>query len=201
VPGLELTRRAYAGGDLSGLANHDDRVQCGVPGMELMERFKIPYGEATGHLDLSPVSTCTGRDVMRLAGRLRELYGRHGIEYVAGLIIEPRSVLHITTTFYDTRDEQQTAWRRHWTIETLTALEGHLAASQDTGKFCHGDTPTMADICMVGHVHAANIQQISLARWPTVKRIFETAMALPEFSRASPLAQPDTPEAMRPKAK
>jgi maleylacetoacetate isomerase/maleylpyruvate isomerase len=82
------------------------------------------------------------------------------------------------------RDEQQTAWRRHWTIETMTALEGHLAGHKATSRFCHGDAPTLADICMVGHVHVANVQQISLARWPTVKRIFETAMALPEFSRA-----------------
>lgn len=95
------------------------------------------------------------------------------------------------------RDQQQAAWRRHWTIETLTALEGHLAGHKHTGAFCHGDTPTFADICMVGHVHAANTQQIDLARWPTVQRIFETAMALPEFAKASPLAQPDTPEAMR----
>jgi maleylacetoacetate isomerase/maleylpyruvate isomerase len=52
---------------------------------------------------------------------------------------------------------------------------------------------------MVGHVTAAVTQQIDLAAWPTVKRIFETAMALPEFAKAHPLAQPDTPEAMRPK--
>ena len=98
------------------------------------------------------------------------------------------------------RDEQQTAWRRHWTIETLTALEGHLAGHKDTGKFCHGDTPTMADICMAGHCTVANMLQVGLDRWPTVKRIFGTAMALPEFAKAHPLAQPDTPEAMRPKA-
>ena len=95
------------------------------------------------------------------------------------------------------RDEQQTAWRRHWTIETLTALEGHLAGHKATGKFCHGDSPTLADICMVGHVTVAITQQISLERWPTVKRIFENAMALPAFTKAHPLAQPDTPEAMR----
>jgi maleylacetoacetate isomerase len=97
------------------------------------------------------------------------------------------------------RDPQQGAWRRHWTVETLAALEGHLAGHKDTGRFCHGDQPTQADICMVGHVTAAVTQQIDLAAWPTVKRIFETAMALPEFARAHPLAQPDTPEAMRPK--
>ena len=89
------------------------------------------------------------------------------------------------------RDTQQAAWRRHWTIETLAALEGHLAGHKDTSRFCHGDQPTLADICMVGHVTAAVTQQIDLSTWPTVKRIFETAMALPEFARAHPLAQPD----------
>ena len=98
------------------------------------------------------------------------------------------------------RDEQQMAWRRHWVIETLTALEGHLAGSKDTGKFCHGDRPTMADICMVGHCTGAATLQLKLDRWPTVQRVFEAAMALPEFANAHPLAQPDTPEAMRPKA-
>ena len=74
---------------------------------------------------------------------------------------------------------------------------GTSCRPQGDGRFCHGDQPTMADICMVGHVTAAVMQQIDLATWPTVKRIFETAMALPEFARAHPLAQPDTPEAMR----
>ena len=81
----------------------------------------------------------------------------------------------------------------------MTALEGHLAGHKDTGRFCHGDQPSLADICMVGHVTAAVNQQIDLKRWPTAKRIFETAMALPAFAKAHPLAQPDTPEAMRPK--
>ena len=98
------------------------------------------------------------------------------------------------------RDTQQAAWRRHWIVETLAALEGHLAGHKDTGRFCHGDTPTLADICMVGHVTVAVTQQIDLKVYPTVKRIFETAMALPEFAKAHPSMQPDTPEAMRPKA-
>ena len=97
------------------------------------------------------------------------------------------------------RESQQTEWRRHWTLETLTALEGHLAGHKDTGRFCHGDTPTLADICLAGHATVAAMLQIDLKPWPTVKRIYETAMAMPEFATAHPLAQPDTPEAMRPK--
>ena len=95
------------------------------------------------------------------------------------------------------RDTQQQAWRRHWTVETLAALEGHLTGDKATGRFCHDDAPSLADICMVGHVTAAINQQIDVKPYPTVKRIFETAMALPAFAAAHPLLQPDTPEAMR----
>jgi len=88
-------------------------------------------------------------------------------------------------------------WSRHWIIETLKGLEGHLAGDAATGRFCHGDQPTLADICMVGHVTAAINTQCDLAPYPTVKRIFDTSMALPAFAKAHPLVQPDTPEAMR----
>ena len=88
-------------------------------------------------------------------------------------------------------------WSRHWIVETLQGLEGHLANDPATGRFCHGDTPTLADICMVGHVTASINTQCDLAAYPTVKRVFDNAMALPAFAKAHPLVQPDTPEAMR----
>ena len=111
-------------------------------------------------------------------------------------LLTPRVRRYLTREL-DLRDTQQSAWFRHWTVETLAALEGHLAGHKNTGTFCHGDTPTLADICLVGHVTAAINQKISLSPWPTVNRIHETAMALPAFAKARPLVQADTPEAMR----
>ncbi len=89
------------------------------------------------------------------------------------------------------------AWSRHWIVETLVALEGRLGSDAETGVFCHGDCPTMADICLVGHVTAAQSAQCDLARYPTVMRVFQKAMALPAFAQAHPRRQPDTPPSMR----
>lgn len=89
------------------------------------------------------------------------------------------------------------AWSRHWIMETLVALEGQLSRDPQTGAFCHGDKPTMADICLVGHVTAAQSAQCDLGQYPTVGRIFATAMAQPAFAQAHPRRQPDTPAAMR----
>jgi FAD/FMN-containing dehydrogenase len=107
VPGIEIGSRVFRGGDRSGATNHDDKVQGGVPGMELMEQFK-PLGEDTGHLDLSPVVPFTGVEVLLAIRRIRSMYARHGLQYTSGLLILQRSVLQVTTSFFDTNDEAQT---------------------------------------------------------------------------------------------
>ncbi len=83
------------------------------------------------------------------------------------------------------------AWYNHWIAEGFAALEAMLAASAETGRFCHGDTPGLADICLVPQVvNAANFK-LDMAPYPTIQRIFEAAMALPAFARAVPANQPD----------
>jgi maleylacetoacetate isomerase len=88
-------------------------------------------------------------------------------------------------------EEQKVAWYRHWVGVGLVALEAHLSGSADTGRFCHGDTPTLADCCLVPQVFNALRFDMDLAPFPTVARIYEACNALPAFSAAHPSQQPD----------
>jgi 4-cresol dehydrogenase (hydroxylating) len=108
IPGVHVGRRDYRGDERLAATDHNDKVQGGIPGLELLEAFKAPYGEDTGHLDLSPVGPAIGRDLVESIGELRALYAKHGFPYLVGILILQRSVLHISTLFFDTRDEQQT---------------------------------------------------------------------------------------------
>ena len=89
------------------------------------------------------------------------------------------------------REAQQTEWRRHWTLETLTALEKHLARDKETGRFCHGDTPTLADCVLVPQISNAQRMACRLDHVPTVMRVFDACMALPAFSTTQPSAYPE----------
>jgi 4-cresol dehydrogenase (hydroxylating) len=76
--------------------------------MQLMDLFKTPYGEDTGHLDFSVVGPLTGEDVVETFHLVRDLYERNGQSYIGGLLVSPRNVLHITSMFFDPKDEAQT---------------------------------------------------------------------------------------------
>ena len=82
-------------------------------------------------------------------------------------------------------------WCRHWMALGLGALEQRLARDPDTGRFCHGDRPTVADVCLVPQVVSATRWTTDLAPYPTVRRIHETCLELEPFVRAMPANQPD----------
>ncbi|HEX8010037.1 MAG TPA: maleylacetoacetate isomerase [Casimicrobiaceae bacterium] len=86
-------------------------------------------------------------------------------------------------------------WLQHWTLEALEALEAHLANERETGRFCHGDVPTLADICLAGQVFAAGYFNADTKAMPTVMRIFGECMKIDAFDRSQPLKQPDAPKA------
>lgn len=82
-------------------------------------------------------------------------------------------------------------WMQRWMAEGFTALEKLLAGSPDTGKFCHGDTPGMADLFLVPQMFNAKRFELDLAPYPTLKRIDELCLTLEAFSGAAPAKQPD----------
>lgn len=83
------------------------------------------------------------------------------------------------------------AWYRHWVALGLAALERELARSPDTGLFCHGDTPTMADCCLLPQLYNARRFECDLSPYPTIGAIAARCEALDAFARARPEAQAD----------
>ncbi|WP_295993104.1 maleylacetoacetate isomerase [Rugamonas sp.] len=88
-------------------------------------------------------------------------------------------------------DEAKLEWYRHWTREGLAMVEAHLARDPQTGRFCHGDTPTLADCCLVPQVFNALRFNVGLAPYPTLERIHAACAELPAFLAAHPSQQPD----------
>jgi len=83
-------------------------------------------------------------------------------------------------------------WQRHWIGTGLAALEQLLANDPATGRFCHGDDPTLADACLIPQLYNAKHRVgMDMSLYPTLLRIEEAAYKLPAFVTARPENQPD----------
>jgi maleylacetoacetate isomerase len=83
------------------------------------------------------------------------------------------------------------AWQARWIAEGFAALERLLAEDDRTGRFCHGDTPGLADVLLVPQMANARRIGLDLDPYPTPRRIESACLALDAFRRAHPDAQPD----------
>ncbi|TAK53118.1 MAG: maleylacetoacetate isomerase [Betaproteobacteria bacterium] len=86
-------------------------------------------------------------------------------------------------------EEAVNAWYGHWIAEGLAVLEAE--ALRGAARFSHGDSPTMADCCLVPQIFNARRYACDLAPYPRLLRIFDACMELEAFQRAQPSRQPD----------
>jgi maleylacetoacetate isomerase len=105
--------------------------------------------------------------------------------------IQNLRVLNYLGTAYGLDEAGKQAWARHWIDVGFAAYEASVAGHAQTGRFSHGDQPSIADMCLVPQIFNARRFGNDLSKYPTLTRIFDVCMALPAFDQAQPSRQPD----------
>ena len=109
------------------------------------------------------------------------------LSYAVAMEIHP--VCNISVAAYANNASKETItmsqWMHAFIPKGLGALENMLNSS-DTGTYCHGNTLTMSDICLVPQLYNANRWGVSLDAFPIIRRISEELEQIPEFSAAHP---------------
>jgi maleylacetoacetate isomerase len=87
-------------------------------------------------------------------------------------------------------EDDKNRWYRHWVETGLETVERQLGDAH-SGRFCHGDAPTLADIALVPQIHNAQRMACRLDHVPAVMRVFDACMALDAFEQTRPEKCPD----------
>jgi maleylpyruvate isomerase len=116
------------------------------------------------------------------------------IAYTAACDIHPinnlRVLQHLKNNLGASED-QRTDWQRHWIGLGFAALETMLSKSAETGAYCHGNGPTLADICLIPQMSNARRLNLDISPYTTLVRIEQAAQSHTAFSAAQPKEQPD----------
>jgi maleylacetoacetate isomerase len=108
-------------------------------------------------------------------------------------LITPRVKKYLTTTGgFD--DAAWRAWQVQWFTTGLQAFEQRLASEPGTGTFCHGESVTLADICLASIIVVMRVFKIEVANIPTIDRIMAACEKLDAFAKAAPARQRGAPQ-------
>ena len=127
-------------------------------------------------------------------------HGRARVRSIAAMcvadthpLITPRIKKYLTTeAHFD--DAAWRAWQIHWFTTGLQAVEQRLAHDSATGRYCHGDSVTMADICLASIIVVMRVFKIEVPAIPTVDRIMAACEKLDAFAQAAPARQSGAPQ-------
>lgn len=126
-------------------------------------------------------------------------HGRSRVRAIAQMIgcdIHPLNNLRVLTAIrerFGADEAAVKAWFAHWVHATFRPLEAMLSSDAATGRFCHGDRLTIADLCLVAQVVNNRRFDVDMADYPAIDRIHAAAMAVEAVAAAAPARQPDAP--------
>ena len=126
-------------------------------------------------------------------------HGRARVRSIAAMcaadthpFITPRVKKYLTSAGkFD--DAAWRAWQIHWFTTGLRAVEQRLASDAATGIYCHGNSVTVADICLASLLVVMRVFKIEVADIPTVNRIMAACEQLDAFAQADPRQQAGAP--------
>ena len=116
------------------------------------------------------------------------------LAYLLAADTHPLTNLRVLTHLKSELNQDQAGvdrWCRHWIEGGLKAFDAMLARSPKPGRFSFGDTPTLADVCLVPQLFSAARFGADIATFANVKRVQAACEALAAFADAHPSRQPD----------
>ena len=87
-------------------------------------------------------------------------------------------------------EDDKNTWYRHWVRDGLEAFERQLAKGPQS-TYCYGNTPTLADCCLVPQIFNGKRFNVNIDGLPRTMAAFDACMKLDAFQKAQPSACPD----------
>ncbi len=175
-------------GDQSSPAYRAINPQGRVPALEIDDHVLVQSLAIIEYLDETFPSPSLVPSEPLARARVR------GIANIIACDIHPLNNLAVLNYLKDelsADEDKRTRWYQHWVRLGFDGVEPLLADSSSTGKFCHGDAPGLADICLVPQVFNAQRFDCDLSHYPTIGRIYDSCMNVDAFDKAQPSNQPE----------